>query len=73
MPESTHILVYIGLLFLASQIAGRVAGLIRVPRVVGYLIVGILLGPSLFGLLDEELVQHRLVLITDIALAIIAF
>ena len=73
MPESTHILVYIGLLFLASQIAGRGASLIRVPRVVGYLIVGVLLGPSLLGLLDEELVQHRLVLITDIALAIIAF
>ncbi len=73
MPESTHILVYIGLLFLASQIAGRVAKSIRFPRIVGYLVVGIFLGPSLVGLLDQKLVDHRLMLITDIALAIIAF
>jgi len=37
------------------------------------LLAGILIGPSLLGLFDEELVQQRLVLITDVALAIIAF
>ncbi len=73
MPESTHILVFLGLLFLTSQIAGRVAGMANVPRVVGYLLVGIMLGPSLVGVLDHNLIEHRLSLITDIALAIIAF
>ena len=73
MTEPIHILVYIGLLFLASQIAGRVAVSIRFPRIVGYLVMGIFLGPSLLGLLNEELVDHQLILITDIALAIIAF
>lgn len=73
LPESTHILVYVGLLLLVSQVAGRLAGALRVPRVVGYLIAGIFVGPSLLGLLDQELVEQRLGLITDIALAVIAF
>ncbi|MDG2222680.1 MAG: hypothetical protein P8L85_14975 [Rubripirellula sp.] len=73
MFESPHILVYLGLLLVCSQIAGRIAGLICVPRVVGYLVVGIALGPSMTGLLDQELVQTRLVLINEVALAIIAF
>ena len=72
-PDQVHILVYAGLLLLASQVGGRVASLLNAPRVTGYLVVGILLGPSVFGVLSRDLVSHDMALVTDIALAIIAF
>jgi len=73
VPDQVHVLVYAGLLLLASQICGRFANLLNAPRVTGYLVVGILLGPSVFGLLSHDLVVHDMALVTDIALAIIAF
>jgi Kef-type K+ transport system membrane component KefB len=71
--EGLHLLVYIGLLILISQLGGRLANLLRAPRLLGYLVSGILFGPSLLGLFSETLVKEELTLITDIALILIAF
>jgi Kef-type K+ transport system membrane component KefB len=73
MPEQIHLLVYTGLLFLASQAGGRLASHLNAPRMVGYLLTGILLGPSVLGLLPESVVTEDLEIITEISLAIIAF
>ena len=73
VPEQMHLLVYVGLLLLASQVGGRFANAMNAPRVTGYLVVGILLGPSVFGLLSRELIERDMAVVTDIALAIIAF
>ncbi len=72
-PPSFHLLGYVGLLIVVATIFGRLANVIRLPRVTGYLFAGILLGPSMANLLSIDLVTQRLSLITDIALAIIAF
>lgn len=71
--ENLHILGYVGLLILLSQVAGRLAISLGSPRLIGYLATGIVLGPSLLGLFHETLVKEELGLITDIALVIIAF
>ncbi len=71
--ETLHPLVYIGLLLLLSYVGGKVANYFRAPRVTGYLVIGMLLSPSVLGLFHERLVKEELTWITDIALAIIAF
>jgi NhaP-type Na+/H+ or K+/H+ antiporter len=72
-PQHFNILVYSGLLFLLSQAAGRIAVWLGAPRLIGYLISGILFGPSVLKLFSKTLIFSQLGLITDIALAIIAF
>ncbi|MBW2011509.1 MAG: cation:proton antiporter [Deltaproteobacteria bacterium] len=71
--KTAHPLFYIGLLLLFSYAGGKVANCLKAPRVTGYLVTGMLLSPSLLGLFHERLVKEDLTLITDIALAIIAF
>ncbi len=71
--ETIHPLVYIGMLLLLSYAGGKTANYFKAPRVTGYLVIGVLLSPSLLGLFHESLVKKELTLITDIALSIIAF
>ena len=71
--ETIHPLVYIGLLLVLSYAGGKVANYFKAPRVTGYLVIGVLLSPSLLGLFHESLIKEELTIITDIALSIIAF
>ena len=73
LMETPHLLIYIGLLLLLSYAGGKIANYLKAPRVTGYLVIGMLMSPSLLGLFHEKLVKEELTLITDIALAIIAF
>lgn len=72
-PAGLHILAYLGLLILVALVLGRLANLLGLPKIMGYLLAGILLGPSVLGVLSQEIIQEKLTLVTDIALAIIAF
>ncbi|MGM0440765.1 MAG: hypothetical protein ACQEP8_06620 [Chlamydiota bacterium] len=71
--NSLHLLTYAGLLLLISQGSGRIAELLRGPRLTGYLLAGVLFGPYILGLFNETLVNEKLTIITDTALSIIAF
>ncbi len=73
LVEKPNLLVYIGLLLLLSYAGGKLANFLKAPRVSGYLVIGMILSPSVLGLFHERLVKEELTLITDIALAIIAF
>lgn len=66
-------LVHIGMLLLLGFLGGRIANHFKFPKVSGYIIMGVLLSPSVSGLFHEELVNEDLAIITDIALGIIAF
>ena len=68
-----HLITYIGLLFLLSQIFGRISKYLNMPPLIGYLTAGIILGPSLLNLFSEQLINEHLSIITDITLSIIAF
>ena len=52
-----HFLFYIGLIFLLSQIAGRIAHYFKAPRITGYLLVGIIAG-VLGGILLVSVNSH---------------
>ena len=71
--ETIHPLVYIGLLLVLSYAGGKAANYFKAPRVTGYLVIGVLLSPSVLGLFHESLVKEELTIVTDIALSIIAF
>ncbi len=62
-----------GLLLFFGYWGGRMANKLHLPRVSGYLVVGLLFSPSIFHLLDAETVNDRLHFVTEIALSIIAF
>ncbi len=50
----------------------RLTNLLRLPKVSGYILAGILIGPHLLGLIPESVVQG-MDFVSDIALAFIAF
>lgn len=65
-------LFYLALLLFSGLIFGRLVKFVKLPNVTGYLIAGLLIGPSCFKLLSADLVG-QLELISEIALAFIAF
>jgi Kef-type K+ transport system membrane component KefB len=66
------ILLLVGLLVLLGFYAGRASGLIKLPSIIGYMITGLICGPSLLDLLNIE-IQHDLSFITEISLGFVAF
>ncbi|MBN2412019.1 CBS domain-containing protein [candidate division KSB1 bacterium] len=71
-----HILFAIGVCFLAALIIGRLSALARIPRVTGYLVVGIIAGPSLsrlmgYPVLIDNHILGFVTIISDVALAFI--
>ncbi len=71
--HEAHPLFYIGLLLLCGYAGGELAHLCKSPRVSGYLVTGILFGPSGIGLFHSHLVHQELNIIIHIDLGIVAF
>jgi Kef-type K+ transport system membrane component KefB len=65
------VLLSVGLLTLAGLYAGKTARLVRLPSIIGFMLVGVILGPSLLDFLTET-IQRRLSFITDVALGFVA-
>ncbi len=61
-----------GLVTIVGYYVGQVARLIKLPSLIGYIIVGVVAGPSLFHILNDASL-HDLSFITEIALGIVAF
>jgi len=66
-------LATLGIIFLCGYCAGQLANRLKFPRVTGYLLAGILLSPSVSGIISLEMVGGKFSIVTDIALAIIAY
>lgn len=64
-------LFYVGLLFILGALSQWVSGALHIPRVVGYLILGLVIGPEVLGFIPREFVENSYI-ITDLALSIIA-
>jgi Kef-type K+ transport system membrane component KefB len=62
----------IGFLFLVAHLAGRIAGVLRLPRITGYLLVGLLVGPDVLGIVKAEDITN-LNLLNRLAIGVIAF
>ncbi|HHD56146.1 MAG TPA: hypothetical protein ENK89_00510 [Desulfobulbaceae bacterium] len=63
----------IAILLATGLLCAKIVQLIRLPSVTGFILAGLVLGPSGFGLLTMESIGHRLDHFTQIALMLIAF
>jgi Kef-type K+ transport system membrane component KefB len=68
---STALLPF-GLLILAAYSVGELASSVRLPKIIGYLVAGAILGPSLLGTVSQAGVD-RLTPVSQLAVALIAF
>ena len=64
-------LLLVGLLVLAGFYSGRSMKYFRLPSIIGFMIIGVLSGPSLLNILNE-IFMSRLSFITEIALGFVA-
>lgn len=64
-------IVVLGLGTVGALYAGKLAQKGRLPSIIGFMVLGAILGPSILHLLTEEL-QHNLSFINDIALGFVA-
>ena len=65
------ILLVVGLMGFLAYYAGKAAKPAHLPSLIGFMVAGVVLGPSVLGLLDHE-VQNRLSFLTDVALSFVA-
>lgn len=63
----------VGILVIAGFFGGLVAKKIRYPRISGYIIVGMLLSPSVLNVIPSQLIREDLSVITDVALGVVAY
>lgn len=68
----TNSLLIFGLLLLGGLLGGRLANLVKLPAVTGYLLIGVILGPSILGLVNDLQIES-LGPISELALGVIAF
>jgi len=65
-------LTLLGAATIIAFYVGRAARLVKLPSLIGYMIVGVILGPSVLHLFDDSSME-RLSFITEIALGFVAF
>ena len=63
--------LFLGFLLLVSYLAGRAAKTVSLPQITGYLVIGILVGPSVLGILPRDMVEEFR-FVNGVALALIA-
>jgi len=68
----SNIIFETAIILLAGLLLGRLGKFIKLPNVTGYLIAGLLLGPSFFNIIPISMVDGFTV-ISDVALGFIAF
>lgn len=71
LPEAPSATLLLGFLLLAAFVAGELAREIRLPRITGYLVIGLVFGPHVLALLPRQTVTDFR-LINDVALGVIA-
>lgn len=72
-PLAMHPLLLFGVLLMAGVAGGElVQRAARLPRIVGYVLTGMLLGPGGFGVLSEKLLAQSWIFV-DIALGLVLF
>ena len=67
-----HPLLFLGVIVLAGYAGGRAAHALNLPRISGYIVVGMLLSSSVTGILSASIIEEKLSIVTDVALGVIA-
>jgi len=67
-----NLILAIGIIIVIGFLGGLVTEKIKFPRITGYIIIGLLLSPSLLNVISAETIEN-LDILTNIALGVIAF
>ena len=67
-----HSLFYIGIIIISGLILGKAASYFKLPHITGYLFAGVIIGPSVLGLVPY-VEASKLTIISEIALGFIAY
>lgn len=67
-----NIYIYLAIAIALSLISGKIAKLVKLPNVTGYIVFGLLAGPSVLNIIPGDIVSS-LSIIPDVALGFIAF
>lgn len=70
--ETTMVLCGLAVILFAGFLVTRLTNLFKLPKVSGYILAGVLIGPGTLGLAPGSLTEH-LGFVNDVALAFIAF
>ncbi|HET7631907.1 MAG TPA: cation:proton antiporter [Gemmatimonadaceae bacterium] len=70
--HGSELLLTFGFLIIAAYSAGELAATFRLPRIIGYLVSGVLFGPHVLGVAPAAVV-HDLTPVSQLAIALIAF
>jgi Kef-type K+ transport system membrane component KefB len=65
-------ILIIGIIISAGFICGEIATKVKLPKVTGYIIAGVLLNPDLFHLIPQDFTSHTDI-VTNVALSFITF
>ena len=72
MRIASGIVISLGVILILGFLMTRLTKLLKLPNVIAYLLVGILIGPSLINLIPTEFIS-RTSFISDVALVFVAF
>lgn len=67
-----NILFYLAVILLVGIITAKILAKINLPNVTGYLIAGLIIGPSILGIIPKETIS-KFSIISEVALAFIAY
>lgn len=70
--ENTNLILLLGIILLLGAIGGRLFQKLRIPQVVGYIVIGIIIGQSGFQVLSASVIS-ALDPISSVALSLIGF
>ena len=65
-------LTLLGIIIIPGFSMGHTARLVKLPSLIGYMVLGVIFGPSALHLLSEPAMEH-LSFITEVALGFVAF
>lgn len=72
LNEGTRILLVLSVILFAGFIMTRMTNTLNLPKVSGYILAGILIGPCGLNMIPPEIIEH-MGFVSDLALAFIAF
>ncbi|WP_077369064.1 cation:proton antiporter [Anaerosalibacter sp. Marseille-P3206] len=67
-----HMLFYLGIILFTGMIMAKILSKFKLPNVTGYLIAGLIIGPSVLGIIPQES-SDKLSIISEAALSFIAY
>ena len=72
IPEELDFLAIVGIIILVAFFLGQLFRRLGIPQVVGFIVGGMLLGPSFLQVVPRDLTDN-LVFVTELALGLIGF